>query len=345
MTEAANPASSDSSLRVDRVNLAVDADVAQWTRVRNEVGVALLGGDAQLTSVEIVRAMAQRSDQVRELYLARDAGQVVGAGSFLLPGGPGDTDAEVWVGVLPEGRRGGVGSAVVAAMEARARELGCSRVVLDQTSPREDGLPGSQFCVAMGCRQSQLVLGLRLDLPVPAGTLTPLQERATSASDAAYEILTAWDEIPADWLDDRAHLASELSTEAPDAAIDHDGEHWDAERVRTLWLSRLAGGGRAVESVAIDRATGQLVAFSDLVAYASMPHVASQSDTVVLDEHRGHRLGLAVKLANLRTLAEELPDITAVRTWTAIDNTHMLAINRELGFRVVEWTRMWVKEL
>ena len=327
MTEAANPASSDSSLRVDRVNLAVDADVAQWTRVRNEVGVALLGGDAQLTSVEIVRAMAQRSDQVRELYLARDAGQVVGAGSFLLPGGPGDTDAEVWVGVLPEGRRGGVGSAVVAAMEARARELGCSRVVLDQTSPREDGLPGSQFCVAMGCRQSQLVLGLRLDLPVPA------------------EILTAWDEIPAYWLDDRAHLASELSTEAPDAAIDHDGEHWDAERVRTLWLSRLAGGGRAVESVAIDRATGQLVAFSDLVAYASMPHVASQSDTVVLDEHRGHRLGLAVKLANLRTLAEELPDITAVRTWTAIDNTHMLAINRELGFRVVEWTRMWVKEL
>ena len=313
MTEAANPASSDSSLRVDRVNLAVDADVAQWTRVRNEVGVALLGGDAQLTSVEIVRAMAQRSDQVRELYLARDAGQVVGAGSFLLPGGPGDTDAEVWVGVLPEGRRGGVGSAVVAAMEARARELGCSRVVLDQTSPREDGLPGSQFCVAMGCRQSQLVLGLRLDLPVPAGTLTPLQERATSASDAAYEILTAWDEIPADWLDDRAHLASELSTEAPDAAI--------------------------------DRATGQLVAFSDLVAYASMPHVASQSDTVVLDEHRGHRLGLAVKLANLRTLAEELPDITAVRTWTAIDNTHMLAINRELGFRVVEWTRMWVKDL
>ena len=84
MTDAVNPASSDSSLRVDRVNLAVDADVAQWTRVRNEVGVALLGGDAQLTSVEIVRAMAQRSDQVRELYLARDAGQVVGAGEIIV---------------------------------------------------------------------------------------------------------------------------------------------------------------------------------------------------------------------------------------------------------------------
>ena len=72
---------------------------------------------------------------------------------------------------------------------------------------------------------------------------------------------------------------------------------------------------------------------------------AVQAGTTVAREHRGHRLGLAVKLANLRTLAEELPDITAVRTWTAIDNTHMLAINRELGFRVVEWTRMWVKEL
>ena len=334
------------AMTVHQLDPGDDTVMREWSDLRNEVSVALLGEDAQLTSVEILRAMARRPDQLREYYLARAAdGRVLGGGSFVLPGGPGDTDAEVWVGVRRSGRRGGVGSDLVAAMERRARELGCSRVVLDQTSPREDGLPGSRFCEAMGCRESQLVLGLRLDLPVPPAVLDPLDAQATAASGTAYEILTAWDKIPEDWLEDRAHLASELSSESPDAAIDHEGEHWDAERVRTLWLSRLAGGGRAVESVALDRQSGQIVAFSDLVAYASMPEVASQSDTVVLEEHRGHRLGLAVKIANLKVLAAELPDITAVRTWTAADNTHMLAINTALGFRVVEWTRMWVKDL
>jgi hypothetical protein len=189
------------------------------------------------------------------------------------------------------------------------------------------------------------VLGCRLSLPLSESLIGPLEAQAREAIEPAYEVLTAWDTLPEDWLDDRAVLAQGLSTQTPAGGIDHGGEDWDAERVRTMWMSRLAGGGRAVESVAVERETGRLVAFSDLVVYSSMPSVATQSDTLVLEEHRGHRLGLAVKIANLRMLAAELPDVWAIKTWTAEDNLPMLEMNRSLGFEVVEWTRMWARDL
>jgi hypothetical protein len=78
---------------------------------------------------------------------------------------------------------------------------------------------------------------------------------------------------------------------------------------------------------------------------AGQPHLAIQGDTLVLREHRGHRLGLAVKLANVRALQDELPAVTTVRTWNAESNTHMLAVNQAMGFFVTGYTREWTKAL
>ena len=74
-----------------------------------------------------------------------------------------------------------------------------------------------------------------------------------------------------------------------------------------------------------------------------MEHV--QTDTLVLREHRGHALGLALKVANLRALQREKPDVAAVRTWNADTNVHMIAINARLGFRPTGWSREWAKQL
>jgi hypothetical protein len=91
--------------------------------------------------------------------------------------------------------------------------------------------------------------------------------------------------------------------------------------------------------------SGQLVAFTDLLVRPAQPDLPVQSDTLVLREHRGHALGLAVKLANLRALQRERPDVTTVRTWNADTNTHMVAINARMGFSVTGWTREWAKDL
>jgi hypothetical protein len=66
-------------------------------------------------------------------------------------------------------------------------------------------------------------------------------------------------------------------------------------------------------------------------------------DTSVLKAHRGHRLGLLLKLGMLYWLREEEPQLRAVDTSNAVTNTHMVGINEAIGYRVVgtsfEWQR------
>ena len=59
--------------------------------------------------------------------------------------------------------------------------------------------------------------------------------------------------------------------------------------------------------------------------------------TLVLGEHRGHRLGLAMKARGLQELQRRIgPERTRVLTCNAEQNAHMVAINERLGFRPVE---------
>ncbi|MGW0806718.1 GNAT family N-acetyltransferase [Nonomuraea sp. NPDC002799] len=68
---------------------------------------------------------------------------------------------------------------------------------------------------------------------------------------------------------------------------------------------------------------------------------ARQADTVVLKEHRGHRLGLLLKLSNLLWLREREPHIERILTWNATSNGHMLAINAAMGFESFDVWNQW----
>jgi predicted component of type VI protein secretion system len=61
-----------------------------------------------------------------------------------------------------------------------------------------------------------------------------------------------------------------------------------------------------------------------------------QEDTSVVDDHRGHRLGLRLKIEMLRWIADERPEVRATETWNSVENHHMLAVNELLGTRVVD---------
>jgi len=71
------------------------------------------------------------------------------------------------------------------------------------------------------------------------------------------------------------------------------------------------------------------------------PGVVYQWDTLVLPAHRGHRLGLALKVANLRTVQDAHPERTDVRTFNADANTYMVAVNEAIGFTAVEYVGEW----
>ncbi len=53
----------------------------------------------------------------------------------------------------------------------------------------------------------------------------------------------------------------------------------------------------------------------------------------MLREHRGRGLGLLVKIANVRRLAEGSPATTRLKTFNADENAPMRRINDALGFR------------
>ncbi len=64
---------------------------------------------------------------------------------------------------------------------------------------------------------------------------------------------------------------------------------------------------------------------------------AFQGLTAVTRPHRGHRLGLLVKIAMLQWLAEREPQIRQIVTFNAVQNEHMVAVNDQLGHRITDY--------
>ncbi len=61
------------------------------------------------------------------------------------------------------------------------------------------------------------------------------------------------------------------------------------------------------------------------------PGRRTQHDTLVRPQHRGHRLGIALQVANLRELKTRLPEAGVIHTWTAEANGPMLAVTIASG--------------
>jgi hypothetical protein len=78
------------------------------------------------------------------------------------------------------------------------------------------------------------------------------------------------------------------------------------------------------------------VGYSSLGLPRSAPRVAFIDSTLVLPEHRGHRLGLAIKVLLHQRLRAEFPATELVVTGNADVNDHMNAVNDRLGYRPVE---------
>jgi hypothetical protein len=92
-----------------------------------------------------------------------------------------------------------------------------------------------------------------------------------------------------------------------------------------------------------DDRTGQLVGFSELSIPADRSRPAQQCDTLVLSEHRGHRLGMLLKLANLVDLHALSPLPPMVTTFNAEENRHMLDVNEAVGFMPLSYAARWKK--
>jgi GNAT superfamily N-acetyltransferase len=245
------------------------------------------------------------------------------------------------VAVHPEHRRRRIGSALLEHVERMARAE--HRAVLGAESDVATGHddPAAGFATRHGFTAAQRELRSRLVLPVDVAAARAEAEKHAEG----YEVLTSWDGIPDEWLVDRALLSQRMSTDPPMGALDYAEEAWDTERVRRIFGLARQQRRRVVETVARHLASGRLVGYTTIGVAEHTPDVAYQWDTLVVHEHRGHRLGMLLKAANLQALLAELPGLRCVHTWNANENEPMLRVNRALGFEPIGQMTEWQKTI
>jgi GNAT superfamily N-acetyltransferase len=276
------------------------------------------------------------SEDPSETWLARDgAGQACGFYMLTLPQRENRHTADLHPEVHPARRRAGLGTALVAHAADHARQAGRT-VLMAHTA---EASAGEAFARALGARYRATgrFSDLRVD-SIATGHLAGLRAKAEAAS-PGYSLLT-WDgPTPEGQLDAIVGLF-QAEEDAPRPAGE-EGQQWDAARVRADERRVADQGMRFYTIAARADAGGELAAITQLGVDPARPDWAVQELTAVIRPHRGHRLGLRVKVAMLELLAEREPQVTQILTHNVEDNEHMIAINTELGFEVLERELSW----
>ena len=309
----------------------------------------LLDGPGWDSSPESALELSRRS--VREWrqarFLAYLDDEAVGFGVLRINIRDDPEAGNLMVYVAPDHRGAGIGRLLAGRLEQAVRAEGLSRlnVWLEMPLPTAELLlpttgvgavpadnPGVRMAQAYGFALEQVERVSRYDGASPLVDPREALAEASSRAGDDDEVVTWEGPTPEPLLDGVAALKQRMATDPPAGGLVVVEAPWDAQRVREL-EDRLLPGLRFWRAVALHRPTGAVVALSELTRERSNPQgLVGQSDTIVLPEHRGHRLGMLTKAANLIQVREAAPDAEAILTWNAEENRHMLDVNEALGF-------------
>jgi GNAT superfamily N-acetyltransferase len=255
-------------------------------------------------------------------FLATVDGADVGAGRYEVSSYDNQHLAWLEVEIVPSLRRRGHGSALLAALVARAQEEGRTSVGLagwDAPAP-------AAFASRHGFEPKSVEVHRRQYVDGHPALASP---------DAPEYELTRWPApTPVADLAALAELTAAIN-DAPTDELDVEDEVFPPERIaayENAWAER---GHRLHRLVARHRATGALAGQTVVAVDGERPELGEQHDTSVVAAHRGHRLGLLLKLEMLRWLAEEEPQLREIDTWNAESNDHMIGVNELLGYRIM----------
>jgi GNAT superfamily N-acetyltransferase len=246
------------------------------------------------------------------------------------------------LGVEAGHRRKGVGSALLEAVKAEAVADGRSALLGGTVSPYGEGPgAGATFAEARGFVSQYASLHQVLDYPV-AGLDARAAEVAPHHRD--YVLATWPDGCPDEYVDQYCELLSLIDDEVPLDDLEIEAKRWTPERLHSVEARRRTAGHLTSTTVAI-APDGSLAGYTELTGKPQQPDRLDQHDTLVRPEHRGHRLGLALKIANLQALQARTSKPATIHTSNAETNAPMIAVNDRLGFRPVEHQHVWVAPL
>lgn len=125
---------------------------------------------------------------------------------------------------------------------------------------------------------------------------------------------------------------TEAINDAPMGDLDYEDERFDLQRLRDFEHASQAKGERLYRVFARHKETGEIGGHTIMMTQPLLPAYAWQYDTAVHRDHRGHRLGMLVKLEMMRWLAEAEPQIERIETWNNADNSYMINANEAIGY-------------
>jgi GNAT superfamily N-acetyltransferase len=335
------------------------ADFVEMTRVRNIVYAEIEGNDdSAFSAAELLPHYQPDPDETRLLWGVFVDGALIGRVGVDIPHEEGSRSAYWLIELLRSHHGRGIGTAAYALVEESARAHG--RTVLQSWAQHPEA-PGARlsaptgfgtipedraarFYTARGYTLEQIERRSDLDLSTSVDTVERLLAQAEAAADG-YRVVQWTAPTPKEHLEGFAWMKSRMSTDAPSAGMEFDEQVWDADRVQRHDRRWVDAGMTAQVTAAQHVGTGQLVAFNELVIGADRTRPTHQEDTLVLREHRGHKLGQLVKCAALKSWRDVAPESPKVVTYNAEENRPMLDINEAIGFRPVAYEGAWKKVL
>ena len=297
------------TVRIREADLG-DADLATFADIVNETT------PDDPTSVEVMRWSSAAYPGASRYILEADGRPVGTASVGRIYVFPPDFDA-FWatINVLPDARRQGHGSALLAAVSERARAAGKVALHIPASDARPDGI---DFLVHRGFRESERNKTVHLELagmtapPVdlPAGvSLTTLAERPDLIEGVHAVAVEAYADVP--------------GGETPMAAGD-----LDEFRVRDVDRPSIPP---AAFFIATEDATGRVIGYANLLLQP--PHrrrIAWHAMTGVTREWRGRGVATALKRATIGWAIADGLDVLEAGNDT--DNLAMRAVNARLGY-------------
>ena len=275
-----------------------------------------------------------RTDGRMVLLEAVQGGRVVGSARlwFFRHDNTHLVEAGIWV--VPQARRRGIGRALLAEVEARTRADGRISVIGSAFAPVGAQSPGSCFAEALGYPVGSHEETKVVDLKTAVGGWGALEDEVAAAL-GDYRVEVFEERLPEAYVGGFCALLSAFLGEVPVGDLDLREAAWTPSRLRENEERAVATGRCLVIAVAV-APDGGLVGFSDAQVHRADPRHAAVGGTMVLPGHRGHRLGLAMKLLTHRRVAELFPECGYVETGNAGVNAPMNTVNQRMGYRVVE---------
>lgn len=276
---------------------------------------------------ERARTLAWRADDGwdRALMGAWSGGDLVGFGAAMTHR---DTPDTTWIvaAVAPHEQGSGIGTALVGAAEHAAPTDG-RRFVASAYLPDHDAVTAfaRRFAEPLGYAVATTETVVELDL-----VAADLPDLPVSPG---YVVSTYVGGVPEPLRAQVGRIKGLVDAEAPNGDLDWSASPVSPEEYADeidLWAAQ---GRTAVESVAVT-ASGDVAAWTCLVAAADPQRPAQVEGTLVIGEHRGRGLGAAVKTACHEVARSR--GVARIRTSSDDENRWMRAINADLGFVPVE---------